>query len=254
MKKQVLQTIIGSVITAAGLAAVILTRSQALAEGAGDGEKLLFAFSLIALIIGVVVIVTAYAKPARKTDVMTLTLAAMMAALCYVAFAFFKIDIPVGTEKTAFHLGNTFCVLASLFLGGLWGGLSGAVGMTIGDFFGGYVTSAPKTFLLKLGIGLVTGLIAHKVLKIDEEKDWKKVTWKSAVAASCGMAFNVVAEPLFGYVYKRYLFGLEQNIASTLAKIGAGTTLVNAVIAVIAATVFYLALRPVLTRIRKEKS
>lgn len=47
-----------------------------------------------------------------------------LAALCYIGFSFFKIDIPVGTEKTAFHLGNVFCVLAALFLGGLWGGMA----------------------------------------------------------------------------------------------------------------------------------
>ena len=53
--------------------------------------------------------------------------AGLMAALCYIGFAFFKIDIPVGPEKTAFHLGNVFCVLGALLLGGPWGGLAGAV-------------------------------------------------------------------------------------------------------------------------------
>ena len=63
------------------------------------------------------------------------------------------------------------------------------------------------------------------------------------------MLFNVVADPIVGYFYKRYLFGLEQDLAKALAKISAGTTLVNAVVAVIAATIFYIALRPVIRRI-----
>ena len=46
--------------------------------------------------------------------------AALMAALCYIGFSFFRIDIPVGTEKTAFHLGNVFCVLAALLIGAFW--------------------------------------------------------------------------------------------------------------------------------------
>ena len=46
--------------------------------------------------------------------------AGLMAALCFIGFAVFKIDIPVGADKTAFHLGNVFCVLAALLLGGLW--------------------------------------------------------------------------------------------------------------------------------------
>ena len=40
-----------------------------------------------------------------------LCMAALFAALCYIGFTYCKIDIPVGTEKTAFHLGNVFCVL-----------------------------------------------------------------------------------------------------------------------------------------------
>ena len=71
--------------------------------------------------------------PAQKADVKKLAQAGLLAALCYIGFAFFKIDIPVGPEKTAFHLGNVFCVLAALLLGGYWGGLAGAIGMTIAD-------------------------------------------------------------------------------------------------------------------------
>ena len=35
--------------------------------------------------------------------VQKLTQAALCAALCYIGFTFFKIDIPVGTEKSAIH-------------------------------------------------------------------------------------------------------------------------------------------------------
>ena len=180
----------------------------------------------------------------------TLTTAAMLAALCYIGFAFLKIDIPVpGTgEKTAFHLGNVFCIMAALCLNGLWGGLAGAVGMTIADLTSGYATSAPKTFILKLCIGLITGLVAHRLLHIKAETNRSRITWKAAVSSTAGMAFNVVADPIVGYFYKRYLFGLEQDFAAALAKISAVTTLVNAVIAVIVATIFYLALRPALAR------
>ena len=175
--------------------------------------------------------------------------AALMAALCYIGFSYFRIDIPVGTEKTAFHLCNVFCVLAALLIGGFWGGMSGAVGMTIADLTSGYVTSAPKTFLLKLCIGLVTGLVAHKVFHISKDEE-RKVSLPIATVLSslAGMAFNVVADPVVGYFYKTYLLGVPQDAAAIWAKMGAVTTLVNAIIAVIVATVFYLALRPALKR------
>ena len=185
----------------------------------------------------------------NKENLRKLCTAALFAALCYIGFTFCKIDIPVGAEKTAFHLGNVFCVLAALLLGGLWGGLAGAVGMTIADLTTAYVTSAPKTFVLKLCIGLITGLLAHKVFHISKEGE-RKVPLSLATVLSCagGMAFNVVADPVAGYFYKMYILGVPQQAATIWAKMGAMTTAVNAVVAVIAATVFYLALRPALKR------
>ena len=178
-----------------------------------------------------------------------MVIAALMAALCYIGFSYFRIDIPVGSEKTAFHLGNVFCVLAALLVGGFWGGMSGAVGMTIADLTTGYVTSAPKTFLLKLCIGLVAGFVAHKIFHISRDTE-RKVSMPIAATLSClaGMAFNVVADPVVGYFYKTYVLGVPQDAAAIWAKMGAVTTLVNAIVAVIAASIFYLALRPALKR------
>ena len=186
--------------------------------------------------------------PAQKADVKKLAQAGLLAALCYIGFAFFKIDIPVGPEKTAFHLGNVFCVLAALLLGGYWGGLAGAIGMTIADLTTAYVTSAPKTFLLKLCIGLIVGLVAHKIFHLSKEHSVKYVTGVTILASACGMAFNVVADPLVGYFYKMYLLGVPQDISKALAKISTVTTGVNAIVAVICASVFYLALRPALKK------
>lgn len=186
--------------------------------------------------------------PAQKADVKKLAQAGLLAALCYIGFAFFKIDIPVGPEKTAFHLGNVFCVLAALLLGGYWGGLAGAIGMTIADLTTAYVTSAPKTFLLKLCIGLIVGLVAHKFFHLSKEHSTKYVTGVTILASACGMAFNVVADPLVGYFYKMYLLGVPQDISKALAKISTVTTGVNAIVAVICASVFYLALRPALKK------
>lgn len=183
------------------------------------------------------------------TDARTLSLAALFAALCYVGFTYCKIDIPVGAEKTAFHLGNVFCVLAALLLGGFWGGMAGAVGMTLADLTTAYVTSAPKTFVLKLCIGLIVGLIAHKGFHISREQPQKRTLVLSTVLSCAGgMAFNIVADPVVGYFYKMYVLGVPQEAASIWAKIGALTTSVNALVAVLAATVLYLALRPALQR------
>lgn len=226
----------------------LMTRQAAIAEGATSGEKMGFALYLIGLILCAVGLCASFPPKKEPADVRKLTMAAMFAALCYVGFAYLRIDIPVGTEKTAFHLGNVFCVLGALFLGGLWGGMAGAVGLTIADLTSGYVTSAPKTFLLKLGIGLISGFVGHKLFHISRRKE--KLPLASCLSAAAGMAFNVIADPLIGYFYKTYLLGVPQDAAKIWVKIGAVTTLVNAVVAVVVATVLYLALRPALEKSR----
>lgn len=253
MKKQkTITRLIGVTAAIVGLILTLFTRSAAIAENAAASSKMYFALSLLLTLVGVVILGAGLLPERRKTDIKTLTMAAMFAALCYIGFAYLRIDIPVGTEKTAFHLGNVFCVLAALFLGGLWGGMAGAVGLTIADLTSSYVTSAPKTFLLKLCIGLTAGFVAHKIFHISQNNENRKVSLSVATALSCcaGMAFNVVADPLVGYFYKMYVMGIPQDAADIWAKMGALTTFVNAVVAVIVATVVYLALRPALIKAR----
>ena len=250
-KRKKWQICIGLVLMLLGIGGAALTHRAALAEVAGYAA--IFAVCLIVTVIGLLAAVAGLLPQAQKVGVHTLTLAAMFAALCYVGFTFFKINIPVGDSSTAFHLGNVFCVLAALIIGGLWGGLAGSVGMTIGDLLDPvYITSAPKTFILKLGIGLITGLVAHKIFHISQEKERKvPLPVATVISAAAGMAFNIVADPLVGYFYKMYVLGVPQDAATILAKMSAVTTSVNAVVAVIAATIFYLALRPALKKINK---
>ena len=250
MKKKNLPLLLSGLVTfIIGIVLVVLSRSAAIGESAAVSDTLYFALSLILTFVGLILLIAALLPGQKSADVRTMVTAAMFAAMCYIGFAVLRIDIPVGTEKTAFHLGNVFCVLGALFLGGFWGGMAGAVGLTIADLTSSYITSAPKTFLLKLGIGLIAGLVAHKVFHISKN-DQRKVPLPVATVLSCaaGMAFNVVADPLVGYFYKMYILGVPQEIASIWVKMGAVTTLVNAVIAVIVASVLYLALRPALKR------
>ena len=249
--KKIILGVCGVIATVLGVWLAVMTRQSALAEGATAAQTVPFALSVILAVAGAVTVLLSFLQSENKVEVRTLTLAALFTALCYIGFTYCKIDIPVGAEKTAFHLGNVFCVLAALLLGGFWGGMAGAIGMTLADLTTAYVTSAPKTFILKLCIGLIVGLLAHKVFKISQEKE-RKVSLPIATVISCigGMAFNMVADPVLGYFYKMYVLGVPQQAANIWAKMGAVTTAVNAVIAVIAATVFYLALRPALKRMK----
>ena len=175
---------------------------------------------------------------------------ALLAALCYVTFTFLQIKIPVpGGDATSIHLGNAVCVLAALLLGGCYGGLAGAIGMTIGDLMDPvYITVAPKTFVLKLCIGLITGLVAHRIAHINQSHDKKYILKWSILASVAGLAFNVVADPVTGYFYKQYILGQPQEMASVLAKLSTATTFFNALVSAVLVVFVYNALRPALAK------
>ena len=185
-----------------------------------------------------------------KGRLMKIAQTALFAALCYVIFTYLQIKIPMpGGDATSIHLGNAFCVLAALLLGGWYGGLAGAIGMGIADVMDPiYITGAPKTFILKLCIGLITGLVAHKIAKINESTDKKYIFKWSLLASVAGLAFNVIADPIVGYFYKQYILGQPQQMAEVLAKWSAAATFVNAILSTIVVVIIYNALRPVLAK------
>ena len=184
----------------------------------------------------------------RNEKVYKLTLTALMAALSYVVFTFLQIKIALpGGDATSLHLGNAVCVLGALLIGGVYGGLGGAIGMTIGDLLDPvYIIYAPKTFLLKFCIGLITGLVAHKLGKISISNDTKHVFKWTLIASICGMVFNMIFDPLVGYFYKRVIIGKPAAEVTLAWNITA--TSINAVLSVIAAVAIYMALRPALRK------
>lgn len=184
----------------------------------------------------------------RNSKVQKTVMVGVLAALSYVVFTFgqIKISLP-GGDATSIHLGNAVCVLGALLIGGLWGGLGGAIGMTIGDLFDPiYIVYAPKTFILKLCIGLITGFVAHRLGHINDSQDNRHVLRWVILAAAAGLLFNVIFDPLVGYFYKLLILG-KPAAELTLAWNVAATS-INAVTSAVAAVAVYMALRPALKK------
>lgn len=184
----------------------------------------------------------------RNSQAYKIAMTGLLAALSYVVFTFGQIRISLpGGDATSIHLGNAVCVLGALLIGGFYGGLGGAIGMTIGDLLDPvYVIYAPKTFICKLCIGLITGLIAHKLGKIEHSSDKKHIFNYTVIAASAGLLFNVIADPLIGYYYKLWIIGkpaAELSLAWNMA-----STTINAVTSAIVSVAVYMALRPALRK------
>ena len=96
---------------------------------------------------------TAAAISSSKEDSLRkLVFAGIFAALTYIVFTFLSIPIPtIAGDKVTVHLGNAFCVLGALILGSAYGGVGGALGLTIADLMDPvYIVQAPITFVIKL--------------------------------------------------------------------------------------------------------
>ena len=184
----------------------------------------------------------------KEISVEKIALTGLFAALSYVVFTFLQIKISLpGGDATSIHLGNAVCVLGALMLGGVYGGLGGAIGMTIGDLLDPiYIVYAPKTFVLKFCIGLITGLVAHKIGKINETTDEKRVVFYSTLAAACGLLFNVIFDPLLGYYYKLLIIG--KPAAELVLAWNVLSTSINAITSLVVSVLIYVALRKVLLR------
>lgn len=205
---------------------------------------------ILCLLIFLVIIVAVLAVSLRgaKFDTKKIAIIGVMAALSFVAYEFFRIPNVLGMGSS-FHLGNTFTALTALLLDGVSGGLAGAIGLAMADIVAGDVGYAVTTFLLKLIIGLVCGTVAHRVFHLNEiQRASAKYVVAVTVSSFSGLLVNVVTDPFIGFFRNRYVFGQEVELASTMAKVASGVTLVNSILSTICAVVLYLALRPALEK------
>ena len=187
---------------------------------------------------------TAAAISSSKEDSLRkLVFAGIFAALTYIVFTFLSIPIPtIAGDKVTVHLGNAFCVLGALILGSAYGGVGGALGLTIADLMDPvYIVQAPITFVIKLLMGVIVGVIAHKMGHISTEKNLAKVFRWTVAAVVAGLLFNAVFDPTIRYFYKILILG--KPAAEVTFAINIGVTIINSVVSAFVATGLYMALR-----------
>jgi uncharacterized membrane protein len=131
-------------------------------------------------------------KNKTQPALVNIVLTALFAAVCYVAL-FFKFDIPSPVGNPFIHFGNLFVILAALLFSGKVGGIAGSLGMGLFDLTQGYAIYAPKTFVLKLGIGLVAGFVASKGKKPDAKSPVKWISAGAAVLIVFGLTMLFLA-------------------------------------------------------------
>lgn len=168
----------------------------------------------------------------------------IFAAVNFVVFSYGKIDIPLAAgSSVAIHVANAIVVVSALLLGPVEGGIAGAIGLSIADLLDPrYVASAPKTFLLKFCIGFIAGTVAKK-MNLSKAEDHRSSLKIVIISAACGLGFNVIFDPIIGYLFKRYILRVGAEAASIILAWTGGVTLFNAIICIFVSAALYMVLR-----------
>lgn len=94
----------------------------------------------------------------KHSPLLTLVTLGLVTSVVLVSTMFLKLPTATGY----IHLGDGVIYAASLALGGLPGGISGALGSSLADVLGGYAAWAPWTFIIKGVAGYIAGKLGHK--------------------------------------------------------------------------------------------
>ncbi len=164
---------------------------------------------------------------------------AAVGLLSALVFIFSGVRIQFG-EVAAVHLGNGFCALAGLLFGPGVGGLASGIGSMLYDFTNpAYIAESWITFLTKFAIGFVAGLIARRGLPSLR---------KDVLAAAAGSFTYVALYLLKSFIIKFWVEGQAWGAVATQLAAKGVTSCINAVAAIVVATLLAQAIRPALRR------
>lgn len=177
----------------------------------------------------------------KNNTIVNLALTGLMGALVYVATMFFKVEIPVGADRTMIGFANVFCVLSGLILGPAYGGLAAGLGSFLFDLTGGWFSSAGVTLITKGLMAVICGLIAW-----GGKQENPKFSRLAVAAVTGSLAYCVM---YLGYsFFKLVVAGSAPEAAAIAMMTKAGATLLNAVVADVIAVPLFMTLRTALQR------
>jgi uncharacterized membrane protein len=137
---------------------------------------------------------------------------ALMTAITYLSVSY--LNIPNGYGGVV-HLGDSVIFVTAILLGTRQAAISGAIGMTMFDAFSPYAAWAPYTFVIKLGMALILGLIANS--GGSKGNNWVKNILGIVLAGVWGVAGYYGAEAIMtGNIYAP-IFSMTGNIIQVTA-------------------------------------
>ena len=175
----------------------------------------------------------------RKTYDIVFT--GVMAAII---FAITYIRVPFLGSKL--HFANAMCLLAGLLFGPVTGGLAAGIGSALYDLAYYDAVQVLITFFSKFAMAWVCGKLAGSA-----RRDFDPANLRVIASCVTGAFTYVALYMLKTFVYQRFVYGFAPDAvwATMLSKLPAST--INAVTAIVAAPIFYRAVRPAIRKLRR---
>ena len=173
----------------------------------------------------------------NKVNAVTISFAAMMAAMVYVVTLF---RFPLLGSKV--HFANAVCLLSGMLLGPVTGGFAAGLGSALYDALaGGYdFVNVLITFVSKFAMAFVCGAVAHRTHSRKGRVD------RTVLACALGAVTYVMLYMLKTFVYHRFVYGFPMDTVGATMVSKLIPSLINAAAAIVAAPVFYHAVVPAL--------
>ena len=170
----------------------------------------------------------------------------LMAALVFIG-TFLRIKIPIGGDSTMLHLGNVFCLLSGLLLGGIPGGLAAGIGSAIFDLSSEYASEFWITLINKFAMGWMAGWLCWNVFP--RLKTFKPGSlFRPTLSVIAGSLTYTVLYVVKSIITSRFVSGLPWEAVWPVVGVKLAVSLTNGMIAVVVSLVLYFALKPALTK------
>ena len=172
----------------------------------------------------------------QDTRVLNIVLVGALAAMVYVVTLF---RFPLLGSKV--HFANAVCLLGGMLLGPTLGGVAAGLGSALYDAFAGYdLINVLITFVSKFAMAWVCGIIMRAAGKRQHKFD------RTVLASVAGALTYVALYMLKTFVFQKFVYGYPLDTVGVTMWSKLIPSLINAAAAVVAAPVFFHAVRPAL--------
>ncbi len=174
----------------------------------------------------------------KKQDmkVLNIVLVGALAAMVYVVTLF---RFPLLGSKV--HFANAVCLLGGMLLGPGLGGVAAGLGSALYDAFNGYdFINVLITFVSKFAMAWVCGVLMQAAGKRQRKFD------RTVLASVAGALTYVALYMLKTFIYQRFVYGYPLDAVGVTMMSKLIPSLINAGAAVVAAPLFFHAVRPAL--------